>query len=280
VLLALGLTGYLLDRYRVGGPVYREMSRRKELADELTPPPLLIGRVFLMLHEVEHAPPDAAGDADRARAMTNYRKYEAEYHKKREEWLREPIDPAARKALDGAGHEHALEVFRLAREDYFPKLRGDKKAREEASAVLFGRIGRTYREHSKAMQDAAAAVRESTESAEAEVTGTVRTWVYTTVVLSGAAVLAFGLIGGYIVRSVIKSAHTLNARVREMASGAGDLTARLPVDGSDEMAQLAEGINAVIAKIRGSSARPASRACSCCRSRRRSRPPPATRSRR
>ena len=36
-----------------------------------------------------------------------------------------------------------------------------------------------------------------------------------------------------------------------MASGAGDLTARLHVDGKDEMGQLAEGINAVIGKIHG-----------------------------
>ena len=47
VLVALGLTGYLLDKYRVGGPVYREVIDRKNLADQMTPPPLLIGRVFL-----------------------------------------------------------------------------------------------------------------------------------------------------------------------------------------------------------------------------------------
>src|SRR5437868_13979456 len=36
-----------------------------------------------------------------------------------------------------------------------------------------------------------------------------------------------------------------------MAGGAGDLTARLTVEGLDEMGQLAEGINAMIGKIHG-----------------------------
>jgi methyl-accepting chemotaxis protein WspA len=36
-----------------------------------------------------------------------------------------------------------------------------------------------------------------------------------------------------------------------MASGAADLTARIPVDGRDEMAELAAGINAVVGKIQG-----------------------------
>lgn len=247
VVLALGLTGYLLDRYRVGGPAYQELSKQKQLANELTPPPLLIGRCFLMLHEVENA----QTDEERRRAIASYREYEAEYHKKREEWLREPIEPTARKALEDTGHKPALEVFRLANEDYFPKLRGDEKAHKEASAVLIGKIGPQYRDHSRAMRDAAGAVEASTKAAEAEVSGTIRTWVNATVVLSVAAVLAFGLLGGYIIRSVIMSASALNQRLREMASGAGDLTARIPVDGRDEMGQLGEGINAVITKIQG-----------------------------
>ncbi|HEY1188879.1 MAG TPA: hypothetical protein VGE74_14590, partial [Gemmata sp.] len=139
VLIALGLTGYLLDRYRVGGPVYQDLAKRKELINDLTPPPLLIGRCFLMLHEIENA----QTDEERRRALGQYREYEAEYHKKRDEWLREPIDPAARRALEGAGHQHAVEVFRLANEEYFPKLRGDEKARKEASGVLIGKIGPT-----------------------------------------------------------------------------------------------------------------------------------------
>lgn len=247
VLLALGLTGYLLDRYRVGGPAYRQLAQHKELVNELTPPPLLIGRVFLVLHEIENA----QTDEERRRATALYREYEAEYHQKREEWLRETIDPAARKALEATGHQPALEVFRLANEEFLPKIRGDEKARKEAAAVLINRIGPTYRDHSRAMREASAAVEASTRATEAEVTGTIRSWVNTTVALSAAAVLAFGLIGGYIIRSVIASATALNQRLREMAGGAGDLTARLAVDGRDEMAQLAEGMNAVIAKIHG-----------------------------
>ncbi|AWM36479.1 Putative methyl-accepting chemotaxis protein YoaH [Gemmata obscuriglobus] len=249
VLLALGLTGYLLHRYRVGGAAYEELARRKELINELTPPPLLIGRCFLMLHEIENA----QTDEERRRATASYREYEAEYHKRRDEWLREPIDPAARKALEptGAGHKSAVEVFRLANEEYFPKLRGDEKARKEAAAVLIGKIGPEYRLHSQAMRDAATAVDSSTQAAEAAMAGTVRFWVYMTVTLSTAAILTFGLVGGYIVRSVVVSARGLNQRLCEMASGAGDLTARLPVDGKDEMAQLAGGINAVIEKIQG-----------------------------
>ncbi|HVL15652.1 MAG TPA: methyl-accepting chemotaxis protein, partial [Gemmata sp.] len=42
-----------------------------------------------------------------------------------------------------------------------------------------------------------------------------------------------------------------NARVNELASGASDLTARVPVTSDDELGQLARSINAMIEKIQG-----------------------------
>lgn len=246
VAAVLALSGYLLAQYRIGGPAYREVMDRKRLSDEMTPPPLLIGRVYLMLYEV-----DGASTPDQRRtAESRYREYEDEYHKRRKEWLGRPdIDPAARAALEKVAHLPAMQVFRLANDEYFPLVHGGKQ--KEASTLLREKIAPEYRAHSAAMREAAEAVEVSTKAAEADVAGSIRLWANITIALSVLAVGTFGLIGGYIVRSVIKSAHALTARVREMAGGAGDLTARLPVDGTDEMGQLAEGINAVIAKIQG-----------------------------
>lgn len=247
VLLALGLTGFLLDKYRVGGPVYQEVIERKALVDQMTPPPLLIGRVYLMLHEVENA---TSAD-ERRTAEARYREYEAEYYKKREEWLaKKNIDPAAYRTLETTAHLPALEVFRIANDDFLPKMRDDK-TRKEGVVILRDKITPAYREHVKAMREAAVAVEASTKAAEAEIASSIKLWSTVTVLLGVVAVIAFGLIGVYLISSVVRSANALNNKVRQMASGAGDLTARLEVDGKDEMGQLAEGINAVIAKIHG-----------------------------
>lgn len=247
VLLALGLTGFLLDKYRVGGPVYQEVIERKALVDQMTPPPLLIGRVYLMLHEVENA---TSAD-ERRTAEARYREYEADYYKKREEWLaKKNIDPAAYRTLETTAHLPALEVFRIANDDFLPKMRDDK-TRKEGVVILRDKITPAYREHVKAMREAAVAVEASTKAAEAEIASSIKLWSTVTVLLGVVAVIAFGLIGGYLISSVVRSANALNNKVRQMASGAGDLTARLEVDGKDEMGQLAEGINAVIARIHG-----------------------------
>ncbi len=245
IVIGIALAGYLLDRYRVGGSAYREVIDRKNLADEMTPPPLLIGRVYLMLQEIE----TAKKDEERDEAARRYRDYEDEYRRKREAWLQKEMDPAARRALEETAHKPAQEVFRLG-EQYIAKNR-DEKTRAEATRILHEQITPAYRTHSKAMQEAGRAVTDSTRAAEAEVASSIRIWSNLTIVLSILAILTFGLVGWAIINSVVKSAKELNERVRQMASGAADLTARLSVDGKDEMGQLAEGINAVIGKIQG-----------------------------
>jgi methyl-accepting chemotaxis protein WspA len=246
IVIGFSLAGWLLERYRVGGSAYREVIDRKALADEMTPPPLLIGRVYLMLQEIE----TAKKDEERFVATTRYRDYKAEYYKKRDEWLqRKDIDPAARKALETTAHEPAEEVFRLG-EQYIAKNR-DEKTRAEATKILNEQIAPQYRAHSQAMREAAAVVDASTKAAEADVASSIRAWANVTLALSVLVIGALGVVGWGIIASIVKSAKELNERVRQMASGAADLTARLQVDGKDEMGQLAEGINAVIGKIQG-----------------------------
>jgi methyl-accepting chemotaxis protein WspA len=247
VVAVLALAGFLLAQYRVGGPAYREVSERKELVSELTPPPILIGRVYLMLQEAE----TAATEDDRRAALARYREYKAEYEKRREHWLSRPIDPAVRRALELTADQPAREVFDLAEREFFPRLAGDPAARKEATNVLNTRITRAYREHVRAIREAAQAADASAKAEEADATSTIRFWSNFTFAGSVLAVLAFGATGAMIARSVVKSARELNERVRQMASGAADLTARIEVDGADEMGQLAEGINAVVAKIQG-----------------------------
>ena len=250
IVIGMILAGMLLERYRVGGTAYAEVVKRRNLRDDMSPPPLLIGRVYLRLQEVE----TAATEDERRRAISEYNRDEALYLNARQTWLtameKEPIDKAAKAALESTAHTPAMEVFRLAKEEYFPKVR-DEKTRKEASAVLNTRITPAYREHVKAMQEAAEAVRTSTEAKEQEVESGIRGWSNLTIVLSAVAIIAFGLIGWAIIGSIVKSARELKDRVHQMASGAGDLTARLQVDGKDEMGQLAEGINAVVGKIQG-----------------------------
>ena len=69
------------------------------------------------------------------------------------------------------------------------------------------------------------------------------------VLLSVVTVLLGLVIGWITIRGIVATTYLLNQRVGEMASGACDLTARIPIATNDEMGHLAAGINALVAKI-------------------------------
>jgi methyl-accepting chemotaxis protein WspA len=249
VAAVLALSGYMLARYRVGGPVYAELAEHMNLTGEMLPPPLLIGRAYLMLRELENET-----DPNEVRRMINsFREYEKEYEDRRVYWLSHKIDPAAREALEKTAHLPAVEIFRLANEEYLPAMaaarKGDAAARERARAVLHSQIAPLFREHAKIIHEALRAVQTKTTAEEDTTRGEIHFWSNFTIILSIAAVGTFGIIGWFVSKSIANSAHLLLGRLQQMASGAGDLTARIAVDAKDEMGELAAAINAVIAKI-------------------------------
>ncbi len=69
------------------------------------------------------------------------------------------------------------------------------------------------------------------------------------IVISIFSVLLIFLLGGLVARNILLSTGVLIHRVKGMASGASDLTARLKVESQDELGELAAGINGMVAKI-------------------------------
>src|SRR5262245_20979342 len=76
----MGVRAYALARYSIGGPVYKEMSQSKELVNELLPPPLLLGRPYLMVLIIESS--NNPDEISRARA--SFDEYEIQYKQRRD----------------------------------------------------------------------------------------------------------------------------------------------------------------------------------------------------
>jgi methyl-accepting chemotaxis protein WspA len=67
--------------------------------------------------------------------------------------------------------------------------------------------------------------------------------------LGVVVLLAVGICGYFITTGIVKPTNVLIARLREMADGAADLTARVQIDSMDEIGQLGHGINMVIQRV-------------------------------
>jgi len=245
----LGLAVYLLATYRVTGPVYEHIVKRKDAFADLQPADLYLQRSYWTLRQLL----DVTDPAEARHLLKRYRRLESSYYSKRDYWLKELGEGPMLQALRGPINETAIDFFQSAKEEFLPELEKGTKGR--AAKVFAAEIKPRFEEHDRAVKQTVHAVGQKTKEQEEEVQDQVRFWEILMVVIGVATVAGVGLLGVFLARSVVRSTGTLVRRVGEMASGASDLTARVPISSRDEMGQLGEGINAVIAKTQAVVAR-------------------------
>lgn len=70
-----------------------------------------------------------------------------------------------------------------------------------------------------------------------------------TIVASLGAIVVGGLLAFFTARSIIRPISAVTARLKDIADGDGDLTRRIEVKGSDEVAELASSYNTFVTKV-------------------------------
>jgi methyl-accepting chemotaxis protein WspA len=245
VAAVLGLSSWLLLEFRVNGPVYQKLARQRELLAEVLPPTLALTQPYLTLNQMIAA----EDEASLIRLETRFQQEAKSYLEAHDRWAQELTEGPLREELIVRAHIPALEVLRLAREEYLPALR--KKEREEARRVLYHKIDPTYESHFKVITSAIGNVKAEVAANEQVANRRMQAWLAAETVISILAVLLIVAAGIWLTRGIVLSTLVLLSRVAQMAAGASDLTARIPVESKDEIGRLASAINSLMGKMHG-----------------------------
>ncbi len=248
VTAVLGVDYYLLATYTVHGPVYEQITEDMDLQNDTDPALMNLGISFLVLQEMENT----TDPVEIRSTLEKYRRYESKYHERQAFWMNRLPAGEIKRLLETTVFPPGEEMLRLANEKYLPLATKSNRTAEEqklASEILRREIGAKFYEHHRALADVTSRIVAQKVTDENQALEHIRSW--TRIMLGGSVllVLVMGAAGWWISNAIANSSSLLNSRVHEMASGAGDLTARVHVEGTDEMGQLAAGINAVVGKI-------------------------------
>ena len=242
--LVLGLAVYLLHTYSIKGPVYQRAVLYKDFDTDISPPSLYLGPAFTALLQLE-----TETDPNEIRLLnTLYREREATFHRRYQHWMQRLPEGDVKQMLETEVHAPAVEFFRAAQNEYLPLL-GKPEEKARLAKIISNRLTPAFRQNKRGAEETSKAGMQFSRQEEEAAVASTTFWINTMLVLSILAVLALAVLGWLTSRSVVRSTDLLIARVNEMASGAGDLTARVPINSKDEMGRLAEGINALIGKI-------------------------------
>jgi methyl-accepting chemotaxis protein WspA len=241
--VVLGLTFWLSTRYHVNGPLYKHLMTRKNIQAEYEPASLSLTPEKLTINTML-----IAGGPDEVRQLVEQlRTEEGRFHDRQAYWRKALWEGPVKETLEREVYPPAEEFLRLAKAEYIPLIeKGDRPA---ATQVLVTKMRPLYHQHLRGIDRVTQVGNEQIATEEAEIEHEIRAGNLTLMLVGLGTVLVIGVLGWYTARGIIRATGVLTARVTEMAGGASDLTARVPVASRDELGRLSEGINALIAKI-------------------------------
>lgn len=239
----LSLAGWLLATFRVNGPVYEHLMLRKDATLKFQPNSLFLVEPYLAIYEMA-----ATEDpAESRQLMEQFRKKEALYYETKDRMNQQLYDGPVKQSLNRDIYPTAEELLRVAKDEFLPLVaKGDRKA---AALALTARVQPRYNAHRDAVDRATQISADMTTKDENQAAQRINFWSTVLVVVGVASVVLSGSLGWLLARGVAGPVKQLIDRVNEMAGGASDLMARIVLDRKDEVGQLAEGLNAIIAKI-------------------------------
>lgn len=244
LICVLGLSLSLIFEYRVGGPVYARLDLLADYRSDLAPSTLFVRTGYLNLQELEtETDPVRIG-----RQIEQFNEFEIKFHKTFTEYLDRFPEGALRRGLETEVYPSGSQVLKVARDEYIPLFsKPDQKGTR--SEVLSKKLAPLYREHAQLVEKNLQLVVNQARQEEEEAFADTRFWSRAMFAISILSLLFLATYKYVVARGIIRATDMLNDRVGELAGGASDLTARIPVDSHDELGQLAEKINAMISKI-------------------------------
>ncbi len=122
--------------------------------------------------------------------------------------------------------------------------------REEAVRLHFGEERQARKELDRVVEELVTLVQQEKEQGEVLLARQARTAESVRLVVAMTAVLLAVLIGGYLVRSIVIPLNRVNAQLRAIAEGEGDLTRELTVASRDEIGMLGQSFNRMLRNLR------------------------------
>ena len=240
------ITQVLSARYQINGPLYDRITKRRAAMSEIEPSTMTLVMSKLAINHMLIA----KDDEEARRFAEEYRKYEKAFRDRQAHWRKELFDGPVKQTLEKEVFPPAEEFFELVNSELLPLVRKDEKGSKDA-AIQFAvkRLRPLYVKHMAAVEKAVEVGNERNRFEETQSEQEIRTGNFSVLLIGLGTVAIVGLLGWYTARTIVRSAHLLKSRVTEMASGASDLTARVQIEGNDELSELGQGINALIARI-------------------------------
>jgi len=249
--IAYGLLSFsTLNQLRVNGPLYQRIALSKDLVADILPPPKFIIESMLVCLQIRDS--EQADEINKLAAKLSSLK--KDYLDRHEFWRAAGLDAGLNQALLEQAHLPALEVYRLAETELIPATLSQNQTQLKAAIQ---KIQQSFTQHRNAIDQAVKLANERIANDELNAQGIIQSASWQLVGFLLLAMCGGLIIAWVITQSIVRPLHAAVSIAKTVA--AGDLTAEIEVQGSDETSQLLmslkemnQSLVTIVAQVRSS----------------------------
>ncbi len=247
-------TRSIMDDVMVNGPLYHQVVQGQDIVADILPPPKFIVEAHLLAYRIIDRPPGP----DRDQLLERFEECRSEFEDRQVHWAREleggrngteRAEPKLVEQLLHTSYEPAEEYFQLAQARFIPAVAAENP--NVARSVLVKEMEPLFIAHREAIQQTVAAARSLIAEKEAMAGAEVESGRVWSLGLGLGVLGVLALVAYLAFRSVLRAMEQVTLRMKSMAEGEADLTARLGLKSNDEVGRLAHQVDAFVAKIGG-----------------------------
>jgi methyl-accepting chemotaxis protein len=252
--IVLGFTGFgflaygTLNKVKVNGPLYTEISRGNELVADILPPPEYIIESYLTAFQsLEEKDPNAL-----AKLIEHGTALKKDFGDRHEYWTKECPNENVRKLFLEEAYAPALEFFEIRDQQFNPAiLRNDRDA---ARKILDQAMKPKYDAHRAKIDMVVSAVNELNKLNERSAAAIISSRTFSMIFAAVAVVGLAGLLGWLTAAGISKSIKTLNRETASLTQAA--LSGNLRIRGNADLVNkefrlILHGFNATLDAVIG-----------------------------
>lgn len=231
-----GLIAYqTLDRLRINGTLYQQISLRDELITDVASPTLSLLEPYMTLHILE----DEQNPTRIAQLIGTLHQQETDFNSRYQHW--QSLQPGPLKDALNRSAGPAREFFRISNEEFIPAV-------QRHDTVMLTRVARFLRGSFEANQKEVAEVKRIAREEDDEIARganlQLKSGITALLVLGAALFVGILILGVIFARSITRPLAVVVERAQSIADG--DLTQpKLPSGSEDETGRLARVFNSM-----------------------------------
>ncbi|WP_294876176.1 MULTISPECIES: HAMP domain-containing protein [unclassified Sulfurospirillum] len=242
VALVIGVSFITINAVQIKGELYTKIILSKDLLADILPPPEHIIETRLITYAML-----TSDTAQIAELKTKLLALKKEFMNRQAYWFESDVESSMKKLVLNEVKNSALSYFEITEKEFLPAI--DTHDLNKAQALVLGKLKTAYDTHRNYVDQLVILANQEAQKDEARADSALQRGFITLLLTAFLGVFLLLSILALTSRSILKNINRLKSIAESLASEQGDLSNRLAIVSSDEIAQTSRNFNLLFDKF-------------------------------